>query len=143
MTSTKYRRYKKAQIDTILTDIRGLMQQNVPDKEIINTLAIPARTLYRHKKRILQQNQKLWRELTSQYLETELLRLKDSLEYLYEVSLELAKKEDYEDRIGAAQSAADARLSLVQLLLDPEIIQKVQQHKSQKDILLQLQQPHP
>ena len=141
------RKRTNANIDRIRTQIKKFVYEGIPDKEIIDTLAIPRRTFYTYKKKIIEQDKALSREIS--YLEMELVGLRNSLEYLYQTAMELSKQEDYNDRIGAAQAATDARLSQVPLLTEgPELIvdmqqQQVKYHKVGQSKIMMQAQPHP
>lgn len=148
------RKRTNANIDRIRVQIRKFVHEGIPDKEIIDTLAIPRRTFYTYKKKIIEQDKKLWREITSEYLASELLRLRSSLEETFTKSRELANTPglDVGDVLAALNSQYSARLSILQLLVEgtqlltEEENQKQQNkyHKSQSKIMMQAEkQPHP
>ena len=63
------RKRTNTHLDRIWSQIKKFVYEGIPDKEIIDTLAIPRLTYYTYKKRILEQEKALWREITSEYLE--------------------------------------------------------------------------
>ena len=116
-------------IDRILYDIRQLKDANNTDKEIMDILAIPIPTYRRYVQKIHKQNKEAWLSLTRNEYETELLKLKGSLEHTYATALKISEdlEESSIDRIAALQSKDDARLSIVHLLTEgPEMIKKVE-----------------
>lgn len=56
-------------------------------------------------------------EITSEHLATEFLRLKNSLERTYRIALSMAEDKDYNNRLEALQIKDNARIEIVQLLL--------------------------
>ncbi|HEY7109803.1 MAG TPA: hypothetical protein VH415_10265 [Nitrososphaeraceae archaeon] len=72
-----------SEVKRVLSDIRSLKQQNKSDKEIRDILDLKIRMYQRYVKRIHELDQDIWRKITSTQLETELLRLKQSLEDTY------------------------------------------------------------
>lgn len=128
----------------IQRDIHSLMQQGKSSEDIMSTLKIPLRSYRRYCSTIYKQRKEVWYSITSQQLEHELLRLKDSLEHTYRTALAMSEDPEYNDRLQALQAKDDARLSIVQLLEEgPEYSKKVEQakaHKSQQEIM---KQHHP
>ena len=122
-----------ANINRIYTDIRNFVHKGIPDKEIIDTLAIPRRTFYTYKKKILGEDKALWREMTSQYLPGELLRLKSSMEASFLILNELWKKPglDTEDMLAVLKSKDSVRLDIINLLYEgTEMITNIEQKQT-------------
>ena len=74
-------------------------------------------------------NKEAWLSVSMNEYETELLKLKGSLEHTYATALKISEdiEQDPIDRIAALQSKDDARLSIVHLLTEgPEMIKKVE-----------------
>ena len=121
-----------SQVQRIEKDIRSLRESGKTDIEIRETLGLELRTYQRHKKRIHEEDQKVWFSITQEQLGTELLRLKSSLEETYRMSLTMAQDPKYEDRLGALASMNDARLSIIHLLVEyPEFKRKIPQPDEQ------------
>jgi len=121
----------KSQVDTdrILHDIRQLKDSNNTDREIMDILTIPIYSYRRYCAKIHKQNKEAWLDVTRNEYETELLKLKGSLEHTYATALKISEdiEQDSIDRIAALQSKDDARLSIVHLLTEgPEMIKKVE-----------------
>ena len=109
-------KHKNSDILTRIQDVSQLMQQDKTDAEIISILKIPQRTLTRYKQRICDQNKQIWAKLVEEQLEGALIKLKDSLESTYQISLAMSEDPECKDRIEALHCKDDARLSIVQLL---------------------------
>jgi len=114
-------------IDRTLSDIRKLKDASNTDNQIMDTLAIPLPTYRRYVARIHKQNREAWLSLTMNEYETELLRLKGSLEHTYKTALAISEDPNRMDQLDALQAKDDARLSIVHLLTEgPEMIKKVE-----------------
>ena len=116
-------------IDRTLSDIRKLKDANNTDREIMEILAIPIPSYRRYVAKIHKLNKEAWISATRNEYETELLKLKGSLEHTYATALKISEdiEQDPIDRIAALQSKDDARLSIVHLLTEgPEMIKKVE-----------------
>lgn len=116
-------------IDRTLYDIRKLKDANNTDRQIMEILAIPIPTYRRYVQKIHKQNKEAWLSLTMNEYETELLKLKESLEDTYRKAKAISeiKNDDYISQLEACQHKDDARLSIVHLLTEgPEMIQKVE-----------------
>ncbi len=106
----------KNKVLRIEKDIRALIEQRKSSQEIMDILSIPERTFRRYSSRIYRQDQNTWASITKHQLSTELLRLQQSLEETYRISLAMAKDPEYEHKIEALHCKDDARLSMVHLL---------------------------
>ena len=115
-------------MDRILYDIRNLKDSNNTDREIMEILAIPTITYRRYVARIHKQNKEAWLRVTMDEYETELLKLKGSLEDTYRKAKAISETEkDVISVLEACQAKDDARLSIVHLLTEgPEMIRKVE-----------------
>lgn len=146
----KGRKHTKAQVQRILTDIRALMQQNVPDSQIRYALGLELRQYQYFARRINLQNQKIWHDLVKDEVATELLRLRASLEDTYQTALALSKTPDLGtgDLLAVLRAKDTVRLDIVTLLCEgTELLSDMQQkqqpnyHKvGQNKIMMQ---PHP
>ena len=120
----------QADIDQRLSDIRKLRDANNTDSQIMALLAIEPSTYRKYVHRIHTQDKEAWLLLTSQQYETELLRLKGSLEDTYRITKAMAESIDDKevlDKLSALEAKDDARLSIVHLLTEgPEMIKKVE-----------------
>ena len=105
----------KNKVLRIEKDIRALLEQRKSSQEIMDVLSIPERTFRRYSSRIYRQDQNTWASITKHQLSTELLRLQQSLEETYRISLAMAKDPEYEHKIEAVHCKDDARLSIVHL----------------------------
>ncbi len=116
-------------MDRILHDIRNLKDSNNTDREIMEILAIPTLTTYhRYLSKIHKQNKEAWLRVTMDEYETELLKLKGSLEDTYRKAKAISESEnDVLSVLEACQAKDDARLSIVHLLTEgPEMIKRVE-----------------
>jgi len=115
-------------MDRILHDIRNLKDSNNTDREIMEILAIPIPTYRKYVARIHKQNKEAWLRVTMDEYETELLKLKGSLEDTYRKAKAISETEnDVISVLEACQAKDDARLSIVHLLTEgPEMIKKVE-----------------
>lgn len=121
--------HKKKSKDNVLRiekDIRALLEQRKTSQEIMDILSIPERTFRRYCANIYQQDQNTWLSITKHQLASSLLKLRSSLEEAYDISREMALDPKCEDRLGALASMNDARLSICQLLMDVDMIRKIQ-----------------
>jgi hypothetical protein len=120
----------QADIDRKLLDIRKLKETNNTDSQIMDILGIEPATYRRYVHRIHMQDKEAWLLLTSQQYETELIRLKESLESTYRTTIEMLKDIDNKevlDKLSVLEAKDDARLSIVHLLTEgPEMIKKVE-----------------
>ena len=115
-----------SEVERIKKDIRSLMNSGKSDIEIRETLGLELRTYQKYTHIIHLEDQKVWLSITQEQLGSELLRLKQSLEETYRMSLAMAKDPEYEDRLGALASMNDSRLSIVHLLVEyPDFIRKI------------------
>ena len=105
----------KNKVLRIEKDIRALIEQRKSSQEIMDILSIQERTFRRYSSRIYRQDQNTWASITKHQLSTELLRLQQSLEETYRISLAMAKDPEYEHKIEAVHCKDDARLSIVHL----------------------------
>ena len=121
----------KVKVLRIEKDIRALLEQRKTSQEIMDILSIPERTFRRYCSRIYTEDQKTLLSITKNELASELLRLRSSLEETYKISKEMANDPKCEDRLAALQSKDDARLSIVQLLTDVDMLRKLQVQPSQ------------
>jgi len=116
-------------IDRTLGDIRKLKDANNTDRQIMEILAIPIPTYRRYVAKIHKQNKEAWLSLTRNEYETELLKLKGSLEDTYNKAKALSEdpKRDPMEILESCSAKDDARLSIVTLLTEgPEMIRKVE-----------------
>src|SRR6185436_1480800 len=115
-------------MDRILHDIRNLKDSNNTDREIMEILAIPIPTYRKYVARIHKQNKEAWLRVSMDEYETELLKLKGSLEDTYRKAKAISESEnDVISVLEACQAKDDARLSIVHLLTEgPEMIKKVE-----------------
>ena len=119
----------KNKVLRIEKDIRALIEQRKSSQEIMDILSIQERTFRRYSSRIYRQDQNTWASITKHQLSTELLRLQQSLEETYRISLAMAKDPEYEDRLNTLQQKDDARLSIIHLLVEyPDFVRKMEQH---------------
>jgi hypothetical protein len=124
--------HTNAEIAQILTDIRQLRDSNKSDNEIKALLGIEPRQYQRLTKKICEQDQKVWFSITQGQLGTELLRMKQSLEDTYKIARQMSEDPKCKDRLAALQSKDDgARLSIIQLQTDVDMIRKLQVQPSQ------------
>ena len=121
-----HKKKSKVNVVRIEKDIRALLEQRKSSQEIMDILSIPERTFRRYCSRIHQEDQNTWLSITKHQLATSLLKLRSSLEETYDISREMALDPKCEDRLGALASMNDARLSICQLLMDVDMIRKVQ-----------------
>jgi hypothetical protein len=79
----------------------------------------------------------LWISTTQEQYATELLRLRSCLNNSYNIAKQLSEdsKLDCQDRLAALQSMLDSRLSMVQLLMDVDMLRKVQPNQMSTNIL--------
>ena len=84
------------------------------------------RTFQRYTKTIYEEDKQVWYDITSQELESELLRLRSCLNNSYNIAKKMAEDEsaDIGERLEACQAANDCRLSLVQILREYPIFIK-------------------
>jgi hypothetical protein len=123
---------KKPPSERIIKDIRTLRDSGKADTEIRALLGIELRTYQRYTKRIHEEDQKVWYSITQEQMETELLRLKSSLEETYNITKQTALDPECEDRIEALHCKDDARLSIVHLLSEyPDFIRPLEESTSQ------------
>jgi hypothetical protein len=123
----------KTKTPRILQDIRSLRKQNKPDEEIRNTLGIKYRMWVRYVKRLHEEDKEIWRSLVSNELESELLRLRSSLEDTYRIASNMAENGDEFNKLEACKAKDDARLSIVQLLKEgPDYINENIQEKNRE-----------
>jgi hypothetical protein len=120
-----------SQVQRIIKDIRSLRDNGKSDIEIRQTLGLELRTYQKYTHRIHEEDQQIWFSITQEQLATELLRLRSSLEETYKISKDMANDPKCEDRLVALQSKDDARLSIVQLLTDVDMLRKLQVQPSQ------------
>ena len=116
-------------IDRTLYDIRKLKDANNTDRQIMEILAIPLPTYRRYSQKIHKQNKEAWLSLTKNEYETELLKLKESLEDTYRKAKVISEEtnRDSMEILEACSAKDDARLSIVTLLTEgPEMINKVE-----------------
>jgi Tfp pilus assembly protein PilE len=116
-------------IDRTLGDIRKLKDANNTDRQIMDILAIPIPTYRRYVQKIHKQNKEAWLSVSMNEYETELLKLKGSLEDTYRKAKALSEdqKRDSMEILEACSAKDDARLSIVTLLTEgPEMIAKVE-----------------
>lgn len=119
----------KADIDRTIWDIRKLKDANNTDRQIMEILAIPLPTYRRYSQKIHKQNKEAWLSLTKNEYETELLKLKESLEDTYRKAKVISEEtnRDSMEILEACSAKDDARLSIVTLLTEgPEMINKVE-----------------
>ncbi|MGC2426778.1 MAG: hypothetical protein WA421_07075 [Nitrososphaeraceae archaeon] len=111
-------KHKNNDILTRIQDVSQLMAQDKSDAEIMSLLKLPQRTLTRYKQRICEQNKQIWAKLVEEQVYGELIKLKNSLESTYQISLAMCQDPECKsnDRIEALHCKDDARLSIVQLL---------------------------
>ena len=115
-----------SEVQRIKKDIRSLRDSGKSDIEIRETLGLELRTYQKYTQILHLEDQQVWLSITQEQLGTELLRLKNTLEETYRISLAMAKDPEYEDRLGALASMNDARLNIVKLLVEyPDFIRKV------------------
>ena len=116
-------------IDRVLYDIRQLKDSNNTDREIMEILAIPIPTYRRYVAKIHKLNKEAWLRLTQNEYETELLKLRESLEDTFRKAKTLSEdhNRDSLEILEACSAKDDARLSIVHLLTEgPEMIAKVE-----------------
>jgi len=116
-------------MDRILYDIRNLKDSNNTDREIMEILAIPIPTYRKYVARIHKQNKEAWLRVTMDEYETELLKLKGSLEDTYRKAKAISEQQERDSMeiLEACSAKDDARLSIVTLLTEgPEMIRKVE-----------------
>lgn len=119
----------KVDMDRILYDIRNLKDSNNTDREIMEILAIPIPTYRKYVARIHKQNKEAWLRVTMDEYETELLKLKGSLEDTYRKAKAISEQQERDSMeiLEACSAKDDARLSIVTLLTEgPEMIRKVE-----------------
>ena len=73
-------------------DIRTLRDSNKTDAEIRALLGLELRTYQNYLKRIHDEDKEIWHSIASEQIESELLRLKDSLEQTYQKAKELYRR---------------------------------------------------
>ena len=147
------RRRTKAEIQRIISDIRQLIQENVPADQIRHTLGLELRQYQRFAKTINQENQAIWRELVKGELAGEFLKLRSSLENSYQTTLTLLETPglDTEDTLAALRAKDGMRLDICNLLYEGTALltqqqqeqQLTKQRKGQSSIMMQQLQPHP
>ena len=116
-------------IDRVLYDIRQLKDSNNTDKEIMEILAIPIPTYRRYVAKIHKLNKEAWLSVSMNEYESELLKLKGSLEDTYRKAKALSEdtNRDAMEILESCSAKDDARLSIVTLLTEgPEMIRKVE-----------------
>ncbi len=116
-------------IDRVLYDIRNLKDANNTDREIMEILAIPIPTYRRYVAKIHKLNKEAWLQVSMNEYETELLKLKGSLEDTYRKAKAISEdvNRDSMEILEACSAKDDARLSIVTLLTEgPEMINKVE-----------------
>ena len=116
-------------IDRVLYDIRNLKDANNTDREIMEILAIPIPTYRRYVAKIHKANKEAWLQVSMNEYETELLKLKGSLEDTYRKAKAISEdvNRDSMEILEACSAKDDARLSIVTLLTEgPEMINKVE-----------------
>ena len=116
-------------IDRVIFDIRSLKERNNTDKEIMEILAIPIPTYRRYVAKIHKLNKEAWLSVSMNEYETELLKLKGSLEDTYRKAKALSEdtNRDAMEILESCSAKDDARLSIVHLLTEgPEMIAKVE-----------------
>ena len=116
-------------IDRVLYDIRSLKEKNNTDREIMEILAIPIPTYRRYVAKIHKANKEAWLQVSMNEYETELLKLKGSLEDTYRKAKAISEdvNRDSMEILEACSAKDDARLSIVTLLTEgPEMINKVE-----------------
>ena len=109
---------KKPPTERIIKDIRSLRDSGKTDIDIRETLGIELRIFQRYTKTIYEQDKQIWYDISSQEVESELLRLRSCLNYSYNIAKQLSEDStlDCQDRLQCLQSMLDARLSMVQIL---------------------------
>jgi hypothetical protein len=107
-------------IERIIADIRALRDSNKSENEIRQLLEIPLRTFQRYAKQIHEEDKQVWYDITSQELESALLRMRSSLEETYKISKNIAENESaaVDERLEALNCMNDSRLNIVKLLLE-------------------------
>src|SRR6185295_711788 len=107
-------------MDRILHDIRNLKDSNNTDREIMEILAIPIPTYRKYVARIHKQNKEAWLRVTMDEYETELLKLKGSLEDTYRKAKAISEQQERDSMeiLEACSAKDDARLSIVTLLTE-------------------------
>ena len=84
------------------------------------------RTYQKHNKRINEHDKAIFYSLIRDEIESQFLRLKQSLENTYQTALKMSEDKDYHDRLTALEVKDSARLSICQLLVEgPKYIAKV------------------
>ena len=116
-------------IDRVLYDIRQLKDRNNTDRQIMEILGIPIPTYQKYIAKIHKLNKEAWLRLTQNEYETELLKLRESLEDTYRKAKALSEdpNRDPMEVLESCSAKDDARLSIVTLLTEgPEMIRKVE-----------------
>jgi hypothetical protein len=118
---------KKPPTERIIKDIRTLRDSGKSDEEIRNLLRVELRTYQRYTKTIYEQDQSLWIKITQQEYATELLNLRSCINNAFNIAKALSEdsKLDCQDRLDSIQTMLDARISMVQLLGDVDMIRKI------------------
>ena len=112
-----------SQVLRIKKDIRSLRDTGKNDIEIRETLGLELRTYQKYMHIIHLEDQKVWLSVAQEQLGSELLRMKQSLEETYRISLAMAKDAKTDDKIEALHCKDDARLSIIHLLSEyPEFV---------------------
>ena len=112
-----------SQVLRIKKDIRSLRDTGKNDIEIRETLGLELRTYQKYMHIIHLEDQKVWSSAGEEQLGSELLRMKQSLEETYRISLAMAKDAKTDDKREALHCKDDARLSIIHLLSEyPEFV---------------------
>ena len=102
----------------------------------MHDLALSRASYYRYLRKIHTEEQEAWRQVTTTRVETELFKMKASLEKTFRIADELADNAiDEEVKLMACDKKDDARMSIIQLLTDPDYITKIEVNvvKNQKE----------
>lgn len=124
-----------SQVQSIERDIRSLRDSGKSDSEIRALLGLELRTYQKYNKRINEIDKAIFYSLVRDEIESQLLRLKQSLENTYITALQISQDKEYDDRLTALEVKDSARLSICQLLVEgPKYIAKIQsQTQTQPD----------
>jgi len=126
----------KDQVTKILDSIRDYRKRDISDSQIMHDLALSRASYYRYLRKIHTEEQEAWRQVTTTRVETELFKMKASLEKTFRIADELADNAiDEEVKLMACDKKDDARMSIIQLLTDPDYITKIEVNvvKNQKE----------
>jgi hypothetical protein len=98
--------------------IRGMINDNKTDTQIINELKMPVQTFYSYKKRIQKQDAQIWEKVhldSAKYRATKLIQ---SLEECFYINRQIAinEKEQAKDRIEASRTMCEAAANIFKLV---------------------------